>query len=59
MQIKADTPEEYIGKLPADRREAVSNIRKSIRENLPTGFEETITYGLCCTSFGLPGRLSC
>jgi len=46
MQIKADNPEDYISKLPVDRRRAFSNLRNAILENLPDGFEEKITYGM-------------
>jgi len=46
MQIPARTPEEYIAKLPEERKKVVSAIRKTIIENLPKGFEETINYGL-------------
>jgi hypothetical protein len=46
MQIKADTPEEYIDKLPEERKEPIRKLRKVIRENLPDGFLETIGYGM-------------
>ena len=46
MQIKADTPEQYIDQLPDDRKQAISKLRKVILDNLPEGFEETINYGM-------------
>lgn len=46
MQIKADTPEQYIEQLPEERKEVIENLRKVISENLPDGFEETINYGM-------------
>ena len=46
MQSAAKTPEEYIDSLPLDRREVVSKIREILLENLPTGFEEVIGYGM-------------
>ncbi len=46
MQIKADTPDEYISKLPEDRKEVLSKMREVILKNLPEGFEETISYGM-------------
>jgi len=46
MQIKADTPEEYIQQLPVERKEALSLLRKTILENLPEGFTEVIGYGM-------------
>ncbi len=46
MQIKANTPEEYIAQLPEDRKQAISKLRKIIRENLPEGFKEEMNYGM-------------
>ncbi|MEM9362401.1 MAG: DUF1801 domain-containing protein [Bacteroidota bacterium] len=44
MTIDAKTPDEYVSKLPRERKEAVSKLRTIIRENLPEGFEECISY---------------
>ena len=46
MQIKADTPDEYIAQLPEDRQAAIQKLRTVILDNLPEGFEETISYGM-------------
>jgi uncharacterized protein YdhG (YjbR/CyaY superfamily) len=46
MQIKANTPEEYISKLPEDRKEAIIKLRKVVLKNLPKGFQECIGYGM-------------
>ncbi|MEC7262389.1 MAG: DUF1801 domain-containing protein [Bacteroidota bacterium] len=46
MTIDAKTPEEYISKVPEDRKEAISKLRETIKTNLPDGFEECITYGM-------------
>jgi len=46
MKIEADTPEEYIDMLPEDRKEAMIKLRATILENLPGGFEETMSYGM-------------
>lgn len=46
MNIPASTPEEYIAQLPDDRKEAIEKLRKTIRENLPEGFVETLAYGM-------------
>lgn len=46
MQIKASNPEEYIGQLPPDRQAAISQLRAVILQNLPKGFEETMSYGM-------------
>ena len=46
MQIKADTPDQYIDQLPDDRKEVFNKLRKSITDKLPKGFVETISYGM-------------
>ena len=46
MQIFAETVEGYIIQLPVDRKEAIRKLRKSILDNLPEGFIETISYGM-------------
>ncbi len=46
MQSKAENPEEYIEELPEDRREVMNALRKSIKDNLPLGFTETMSYGM-------------
>lgn len=46
MTIKANSPEEYIEKLPPERQEAMAKLRQTILENLPDGFEETMSYGM-------------
>ena len=44
--MAAQTPQQYIEQLPEDRRIAIEQLRKVIRENLPKGFSETISYGM-------------
>lgn len=46
MKIEANSPEQYLEQLPEDRRQAVSELRKVISENLPEGFSETVGYGM-------------
>ncbi len=46
MTSDAKTPIEYIEKLPEDRKEVISELRKIILENLPTGFCEVMNYGM-------------
>ncbi len=46
MQIKANTPKEYLEKIPEERKEPMEKLRKVILENLPDGFKETINYGM-------------
>ena len=48
MTIDALTPDEYIEKLPDDRKEAVSKLRETVKSNLPKGFEECINYKMIC-----------
>ncbi len=46
MQSKAETPDQYIAELPEDRKEAISKLRQIILDNIPAGFEETMSYGM-------------
>lgn len=46
MDVEANTPEEYIEALPDDRKEVIAKLRQVIKENLPLGFEEVISYGM-------------
>ena len=46
MQVKANTVDEYISKIPEERQEVVSKLRQVILDNLPPGFQETISYGM-------------
>ena len=46
MQIKASTPDEYISKVPEERKPAMERLRKIIQENLPEGFKEEMSYGM-------------
>lgn len=48
--------EEYIQKIePSEKKEAFSQLRQIILENLPKGFEETISYGM--VSYVVPHSL--
>lgn len=46
MQYEAKTPDEYIDAIPEERKEAMSMLRKVIKDNLPKGFSEEINYGM-------------
>lgn len=46
MNIEANSPEEYISKLPEERKEAVAKLREVISQNLPNGFKEEMSYGM-------------
>jgi len=46
MQSKAATPDEYVSEITDDKHEAFIQLRKTILENLPQGFEEEMSYGM-------------
>ena len=46
MTSQATTPEQYINELPADRKEAITQLRNTVLKNLPKGFKETMSYGM-------------
>jgi hypothetical protein len=45
MQTKAETPDEYLNQLEADRKQAMTELREILLQNLPQGFTEMISYG--------------
>jgi len=55
MQIHVATPDEYIAQIPLERQVALNQLRNVILENLPQGFEETISYGMI--GYVVPHRL--
>lgn len=46
MKSEATTADAYIHQLPESRKDSMQRLRKVILENLPDGFEETISYGM-------------
>jgi uncharacterized protein YdhG (YjbR/CyaY superfamily) len=46
MQSKATSPDQYINELPDDRKEVLKKLRKTIQENIPSGFKEQMSYGM-------------
>ena len=46
MQSTANTVAEYLDSLPHERKEAISKLSNIIRQNLPPGFEEQMSYGM-------------
>ncbi|MBD1398064.1 DUF1801 domain-containing protein [Pontibacter sp. JH31] len=46
MQSTASTPELYLAELPEERQHIMTALRDVIRENLPAGFEEVMSYGM-------------
>jgi len=45
MISKAATPDQYMKELPADRRDAMTQLRNTIAKNIPKGFKEAMGYG--------------
>lgn len=46
MKIEANSPEEYIEKLPEDRKPVIARLREILLNHLPEGFEEGMSYGM-------------
>ncbi|KQT16949.1 hypothetical protein ASG31_11320 [Chryseobacterium sp. Leaf404] len=46
MQIPANSVEEYLLKIPEERQVVFRKLYNTIRENLPKGFEETLSSGM-------------
>jgi hypothetical protein len=46
MQIKVNTPEDYMAQVSEDKREAMIKLREVMLKNIPEDFQETISYGM-------------
>lgn len=46
MQSAAQSPEDYMKELPEDRVTAMQQLRSTIKDNLPKGFKEGMSYGM-------------
>ena len=46
MQIKAANFDDYIAQIPEERVVPFTTLRNTILDNLPEGFEETMSYGM-------------
>jgi uncharacterized protein YdhG (YjbR/CyaY superfamily) len=46
MQIFASSPDDYVSQIPEERRDAINRLRTVIKDNLPDGFQETVSYGM-------------
>ena len=46
MKSDVTTVDAYIAQLPEERKAPMQRLREVILENLPAGFEETISYGM-------------
>jgi hypothetical protein len=43
---KPETVASYLASLPPDRRQALSAVRRVIKQHLPKGYQETMQYGM-------------
>ncbi len=46
MRIEASSVEDYVSKVPDERKEVISKLRQVIASNLPEGFIEQMSYGM-------------
>ena len=46
MKSAATTPEQYLAELTPERRELVGELRETVLEHLPDGYEEGMQYGM-------------
>jgi hypothetical protein len=46
MTSEAKTPAQYIKELPPERKDAVLKLREAVLKNIPTGFQEQMSYGM-------------
>ena len=46
MKIKAETVKEYLENIPEERKPAINKLRDIVKENIPKGFEECLSYGM-------------
>ena len=46
MHSKANSVEQYLNEFPEDRKESLSKVRETIIENLPTGYDEVMNWGM-------------
>ena len=46
MKSEAVTVEEYLSELPPERRQSIAEVRQTILEHLPDGFEEGMNWGM-------------
>lgn len=46
ISSKATTVEQYLDELPPERRQVIKEVRRTILENLPEGYEESMNWGM-------------
>lgn len=42
----AQTPEAYLAELPEERRNVISRVRDLVRQNIPKGYVESVSFGM-------------
>lgn len=52
VSSSAPTVESYLASLPAERRAVMSAVRDVVRRNLPSGYRESMEYGMI--GYGIP-----
>ena len=55
MTITARTIAEYVKQIPEDRQQVFEKLLSILRENLPHGFEECLSYGM--PAFAINGKV--
>lgn len=53
MQISAENTEDYLKKVPEERREGMLKLIETIRKNIPEGFTEMMQYSMPSWSISL------
>lgn len=48
MKSAAKSAEEYLKRLPDDRRMAIEEVVKMVRASMPDGYEESMEWGMIC-----------
>ena len=46
MQLNASSVEDYLNKVPTERQSAFKQLRQTILDKIPDGFEECLSYGM-------------
>lgn len=46
MKIKAESVKEYLENIPEERKPAMNQLRDIVKNNIPKGFEECLSYGM-------------
>jgi Domain of unknown function (DU1801) len=52
VRSAATSPDDYLNELPPERRAVIAELRKLIRQHLPEGYDESVSFGMLC--YGIP-----